>query len=99
MVVGRGLGHGDVWLNISFAVERSVKSLLGLEVDLLRKSCLVTKVELEQGPLLNVGVGKWDFEVEEIAELASVYGTGVRREARRDLEFIEWARDWTTARS
>ena len=89
-----GLGHSEAWMEIAFAIENSVKVLLGLEVDLLRKWCLVTELSLNGEPVKNVEVKKWGFENVEIAVFVAAYGKDVRREARMGLEFVGWAREW-----
>ena len=89
------LGHGEAWHDIAFAAETAMRKLLGLEVDLLRKWCLVTELCLSGEPVRDAGVERWGFEGDEIAELVGSFGARVRREARMGLEFVRWAVGWS----
>ena len=52
---------------------------------------MVTELCLSGEPARDVGVGRWGFDRDEIAELVGSFGARVRREARMGLEFVGWA--------
>jgi len=89
-----GLGHGELWQEIAFRIEQSVKEYISLDLDLLRKWAWVVELRFSRRYLdRDVDMGQFGFDAEEILDLIRKFDASSTEDAKVRPSFVEWARE------